>query len=182
MNTIRSGMKESRYRFIAAGLLLIVLVSIAFFIRGNSSAASKQQDWQKVFSLTVHAADGTPELVLPDSTASFGSYRITDSKAPGYPLIINAEGADKIKLSAGAGSIIRWDAPDYKVNNMGTEITVAPGKAVYWTPFVEEMPEMITESELTMSAYKGRSLISEARFLIQSDDQGAYSGRWVEKE
>lgn len=180
MNRTRTGMKKARFRLVAGVLLIIALGLLAFFYREISSGPEKLQAWQKVFSLTVHAADGTPEPAQPDREASYGSYRVTDSKAPGYTLIVNAEDADEIRLSASTGSFIRWNAPDYKVNKAGKEITIAPGETIYWTPLTGESPERITESELTMSAYRHNSVFSEARFMIRSDESGVYTGKWAE--
>ncbi|WP_019911306.1 hypothetical protein [Paenibacillus sp. HW567] len=56
------------------------------------------------------------DVVFPN-----GDYRVTDSRTPGFPIIVNVDGADTIQLKATKGSFIHWTAPDYYVDDMGAE-------------------------------------------------------------
>jgi hypothetical protein len=161
-------------------LLPIALISLGLLYRESASESVKHQDWRDIFSLTVHAADGTPQRVQPESSFPFGTYHMTDSRAPGFPMVITAEGADEIRLETTGGSLVSWNPPDYYVYPLGMETVLAPGETVYWTPLAEEQPAAaVAESDLRMSASRGNKMISQALIHIQSDAAGSYTGKWV---
>lgn len=72
--------------------------------------------------------------VKPDVMFPTAEYRVTDSSAPGLPMLITAEGADVIKIQATSGNLLLWTPPDYKVHNKGLELKIKSGDQIYWSP------------------------------------------------
>ncbi|WNS45625.1 hypothetical protein [Paenibacillus sp. MMS20-IR301] len=169
MDKFPAGKKQTRYLAVmAAGLLILCLIAVELISSRAPAGAAKD------------AAMQLAEKVQPNVTFVYDSYRVTDSKSPGFPLIIAAEGADEISLSADSGGFVGWNPPDYTVRGLGTEVTVAPGDTIYWTPLTEaSAPQFSSGCELTVSVYRSRSVISEARIMIRSDENGVYTGTWT---
>jgi hypothetical protein len=172
------------FRIVCAGSLALVSLLILFLLNRESPAGTgKLQAWKDIFAVTVYAADGAPQQVKPEIAFPIGNYRVTNSRAPGFPIMITAEGADEIKLITTQGSFLRWNPPDYKVYPLGSEADLEPGETIYWTAMLEDnLQSAASESELTLLAYRNHTIISKSLILIREDNQGVFTGEWVEAE
>ena len=170
-----------RVRLVSGTLFLIVLLSLGLLYSGTPSGSVKLQVWREKLSTATSPAEVAPQQVHPEISFPFESYSMTDNRAPGFPLVINVSGAEEIRLSSTSGGFVGWNPPDYTVNPLGKEISLATGETAYWTPLIEDQTqEAITGSELSMSAYRGGKLISQALIQIQSDASGIFTGKWAE--
>lgn len=117
-------------------------------------------------------------------------YRGTDSRVPGFPLHITAEGADEIRVSVREGSLLLWNPPDYSVNNKGQEIEIKSGDQIYWSPLQirwsaesdnnkDDYPD---GSRITLIAYHNNKQAGTAIVEINADDSGVYTGKLIEQE
>lgn len=168
---------------LAGSLTLIILPIILLLYRDTSTGPGKLQVWRDIFAVTVYAADGAPQQVKPEIAFPIGNYRVTNSRAPGFPILITAEGADEIKLMTTQGSFLRWNPPDYKVYPLGTEADLEPGEIIYWSPMLEDkLQSAASQSELTLIAYHNHNVISKSLILIREDNQGVFTGEWIEAE
>ncbi|WP_438493956.1 hypothetical protein [Paenibacillus sp. IHBB 3054] len=163
---------------IAAALVLLSLLSL-FLIQSNVQRQPGQRPFlSDIFAVTVYAANGEPQQVQPEIKFPIGDYRVTNSRSPGFPIQITADGADEIRLQTTEGSFLRWTPPDYVVHELGTATAIASGDTIYWSP----LPSKNRESELTLTAYSNQTEIGRALIRIQSDESGTYSGKLVGNE
>lgn len=181
-------LKNRRYRgkstvVIAVSLVLISLLSLFLLPKENQSAPGQHRVWSDIFSVTVFAADGQPQEVKPEITFPIGDFRLTNSRAPGFPIMIKAEGADEIRLKTSEGSFLKWTPPDYHVYQMGSEISIEPGNPIYWSPTTEEdLRQVAAESRLDLIAYRNNSEIGRGVIEIVQDESGSYSGEMASHE
>ncbi|WP_379138425.1 hypothetical protein [Paenibacillus sp. sgz500958] len=172
--------RTNPFRILTGSLVVILLVSVLVYIsdRPGAHPEGPLQNILQPFVLSVYAADGQPFELQPDVTFLFGDYRLTNSRAPGFGLRADAEGSDEIKIRVSEGSLLQWAPPDYRVNNIGTEMTLKSGDTFYWSPSSGvDMGDIAAKARVTLTAYtKGRET-GRAILEISADESGVYNGR-----
>ncbi|OMC74905.1 hypothetical protein BK121_02450 [Paenibacillus odorifer] len=116
--------------------------------------------------------------VKPDIMFPTTEYRVTDSSAPGLPILITAEGADVIKIQATSGNLLLWNPPDYKVHNKGLELKIKSGDQIYWSPMDGENKQRDEpqDTKITVMAYHNNKQIGTSIVEIHKNDLGVYTG------
>lgn len=62
-----------------------------------------------LFFLFILRHDNQSLEVKPDVMFPTAEYRVTDSSAPGLPMLITAEGANVIKIQVTSGNLLLWN-------------------------------------------------------------------------
>lgn len=78
---------------------------------------------------------------------------------PGYPVLVDNETV-AFRWKTDYGYFISWDAPDYKVNNRGQDITMGDGK-IYWSYHPDDMDKekpVVHVTLLMIEKASGRAL------------------------
>jgi hypothetical protein len=116
--------------------------------------------------------------VKPDIMFPTTEYRVTDSSAPGLPILITAEGADVIKIQATSGNLLLWNPLDYKVHNKGLELKIKSGDQIYWSPMDGENKQRDEpqDTKITVMAYHNNKQIGTSIVEIHKNDLGVYTG------
>lgn len=143
-----------------------------------------------IFFLFTVFRNNDPLEVKIEVNFPIKEYRVTDSRVPGFPMEITAEGADEIRVSVREGSLLLWNPPDYTVNNKGQELEVKSGDQIYWSPLQigwdapsdsdrDDNPE---GSTITLMAYHNNKQVGTAIVEINADESGVYTGQLIEQE
>ncbi|MEO3946076.1 hypothetical protein [Gorillibacterium sp. CAU 1737] len=183
---LRAVWKRPVYRVGAALSLLLLLTLVLLPIWQKEAPASTSPDSRTAsfhgFALTVFAQDGSPVSVQPNATFLLGQYSPAMSIAPGLPIQIAAEGADRIRVETTEGSLLFWEPPVSKVEQQGKSTDVQPGGTVYWSALVEAEPGPLpTESRLTLTAIRNGEPVGTAEVEITSEGY-LYRGKLVPKD
>lgn len=164
---------------VIAGILICISLLGLFQVWSSGHSQPGQQPYlSEIFAVTVYAANGEPQEVHPEVNFPIGDYRMTNSRSPGFPIEITADGADEIRLQTTEGNFLRWTPPDYVVHELGKQAAIASGDMIYWSPLYSSEQE----SELTLTAYSNEAEIGRAVILIQADKSGIYTGILVGDE
>lgn len=163
---------------ITGTLIFISLLSLFLVYSNGQSQPGQRPFFSDIFAVTVYAANGEPQEVQPEVYFPIGDYRVTNSRSPGFPIQITADGADEIRLQTTEGNFLRWTPPDYVVHELGKQAAIASGDMIYWSPLYSSEQE----SELTLTAYSNEAEIGRAVILIQADKSGIYTGILVGDE
>lgn len=169
---------ELKRIFVVAGFMTVLVLFAIFFSFQNTANTTKQQAFADLFAVTVYAADGNPIVVKPDVMFPIGDYRMTNSRAPGFPMLITAAESDGIQVRVTEGSLLLWNPPDYHVYDKGQKLAIETGDTIYWSPLMD----MAEISRITLIAYKNNQEVGTATIEVSSDDAGVYTGKLLESE
>ncbi|OZQ73190.1 hypothetical protein [Paenibacillus odorifer] len=131
-----------------------------------------------LFFLFILRHDNQSLEVKPDVMFPTAEYRVTDSSAPGLPMLITAEGANVIKIQVTSGNLLLWNPPDYKVHNKGLELKIKSGDQIYWSP-MDGKNKQIDEpqdTKIIVIAYHNDKQIGISNVEIHKNDLGVYTG------
>lgn len=103
---------------------------------------------------------------------------MTNSRAPGFPMLITATGSDEIRVRVTEGSLLKWNPPDYHVYSKGQKLAIETGDTIYWSP-LEYRSE---DCQITLIAYKNNQEVGTATIEVGSDEAGVYTGKLLERK
>jgi len=115
---------------------------------------------------------------------------MTDSKVPGFPLLVTAEGAEVIHVSVKEGNLLLWNPPDNQVNNKGQELEIESGDQIYWTPLQVrgdapsdgDKDDNLKGSNITLVAYRKNKQVGTTVVELIVDEAGMYTGKLMAPE
>jgi hypothetical protein len=86
-------------------------------------------------ALTVTVfSSGAAEVVLrPGVETALNAFLASGDDVPGYPLRVDANGADTVSVSVDGGSLFTWNAPDNVKTDRGSSWDLKPGETVFWS-------------------------------------------------
>lgn len=128
--------------------------------------------------------------VIPDVQFPLKEYRMTDSRVPGFPLLVTAEGADKIHVSVKEGDLLLWNPPDNNVYNKGQELEIESGDQIYWSPLQvrwdapsdSDKDDNLKGSNITLVAYHNNKQVGTTVIELNVDKDGMYTGKLKAQE
>ncbi len=194
---INKNIKQSKYYFSnwkIASVFAIALIFVLFFnvclpymqnmLNTNEVITTKTPIAKKIFGgfvITAFAADNSSFEVKPNVDFLIGKYQLTMSSVPGFPLKIECNDAESIKVSITDGELLLWNSSDGKIHNKGKELIINSGDTIYWTPLQKNSPNtVVSSSTINIIAYKGDEEIGKNIIKIEAVDRISYMGRMIE--
>lgn len=188
---------QSKYYFSnlkIASIFAIAFIFVLFFnvclpymqnvLKTNEAITTKTPIAKKIFGgfvITAFAADNSSFEVKPNVDFLIGKYQLVMSSVPGFPLKIECDDAESIKVSITDGELLLWNSSDSKIHNKGKELIINSGDTIYWAPLQEDSSNTLTSSStVNIIAYKGDKEIGKNIIKIEAVDRISYMGRMIE--
>lgn len=179
LRSAKSNQSRKKTAFFSIGIAsacIAVVCAIAMFAFWGTSSKPRQPLFDG-FAITAYAANGAPVEVKPQVHFPLGSYQMTMSSVPGFPIKIGSDTADSIRLIVTDGELLEWNPPNYQVRNRGKEMEIRSGKTIYWSPLSDDGKAAIaTKTTLEIKAYQNKKEIGSQFIEITSDGNYSYSG------
>jgi hypothetical protein len=169
---------QKKFAIIAAACVVIMLIAFTAppFLNHKNQPPSLVQG----LILTAYAADGSPISIKPDVEFPLGHYSALMSNTPGFPITINSQDADNIRLHSSTGRLLLWNPADSKVIPLKDDTPITPGDTIYWTPLEEGNPPKVTaEGIVALTLYKNGSVVGNGKIKISSDNGLDYKGKFT---
>lgn len=79
-------------------------------------------------------AEGKETKLAPDVQIGLGSYALTMSSTPGFPLRCSTTLGPTVRVEATCGALLLWDRSSGKITQVGSSTVIPSGSTVYWSP------------------------------------------------
>ena len=165
----------SRKARLAIGIAAAVVLAVA------GIAAPMLVDTGKPTALTITVfSSGAAEVALrPGVETALNEYLASGGDVPGFPLRVDADGADMVNVSADGGSLFTWSAPDYVKTDRGSSWDFKPGETVFWSPYVrsdaQAEADLVPQCTVIVTARRDGKDAAQARLIVRRTGDTAYS-------
>lgn len=155
-------------------LIIGMVASVIILALGLTIPLMMTPGEPETLTVTVFSNDWAKTLLEPGVETPLNEYLASDSKVPGFPLLVSYGSADDIQLKVDGGTLFTWGEPDYTADNKGSEYATESGGTVYWSPFDADCA-FIPQCTLTVTARKSGADVSQLRLILRQTGETGYS-------
>ena len=130
-------------------------------------------------TFTVYSSGAAEVALKPGVETALNAFLASGDNVPGYPLRIDADGADTVSVSVDCGSLFTWSAPDNVKTDRGSSWDIKPGETVFWSPYVRSDAQAeagpVPQCTVTVTARRNGTDTAQARLIVRQTGDMAYS-------
>jgi len=134
---------------------------------------------EPALTVTVFSSGAAEVALKPGVETALNAFLASGDNVPGYPLRIDADGADTVSVSVDCGSLFTWSAPDNVKTDRGSSWNIKPGETIFWSPYARSDAQTeaspVPQCTVTVTARREETDTAQARLIVRQTVDKAYS-------
>jgi len=134
---------------------------------------------EPALTVTVFSSGAAEVALKPGVETALNAFLASGDDVPGYPLRIDADGADTVSVSVDCGSLFTWSAPDNVKTDRGSSWNIKPGETIFWSPYARSDAQTeaspVPQCTVTVTARREETDTAQARLIVRQTVDKAYS-------
>ena len=158
---------------------LIIGIAAAVVLAAVGVIAPMLVYTEPALTVTVFSSGAAEVALKPGVETALNAFLASGDNVPGYPLRIDADGADTVSVSVDCGSLFTWSAPDNVKTDRGSSWNIKPGETIFWSPYARSDAQTeaspVPQCTVTVTARREETDTAQARLIVRQTVDKAYS-------